>query len=229
MNALCAFISGLPHQTHLSNSAKIMTMLCTCFGIPLLLIYLAVMGSLMANSLNRLYLKLCCCRAMRLKSAEFMANSQSQEGGFSNRQQRWNGVKKDKRKRTRLAMIVPNWMCWTILICYLLGSALIFSALQGWTFVDSVFFCFTLLATVGLPADSIRDQSSWPSGLFILCCTLYLLIGLGLVAMTLTVGLQSASANRSLRKFLPRSRSNNDGKLVAEDASLAGDFEDGSS
>lgn len=105
---------------------------------------------------------------------------------------------------------VPSWVCVFLVTAYLVLGAASFSIYSGWPFVDSLFFCFSGLATIGIfhkadggkdvandaeDAASTRDKrsaidydgndndSEAMGGLFVFMFAIYLLIGLALLAM----------------------------------------------
>lgn len=44
---------------------------------------------------------------------------------------------------------VPIWLCVFLVIGYILGGAYLFSTWEGWNFLDSAYFCFITLTTIG--------------------------------------------------------------------------------
>mmetsp|Transcript_28811 Transcript_28811/g.67043 ORF Transcript_28811/g.67043 Transcript_28811/m.67043 type:complete len:586 (-) Transcript_28811:13-1770(-) len=50
-----------------------------------------------------------------------------------------------------------------LLICFWVGGAWVFGRLEGWSFLDSLYFCFITLSTVGFGTDV---PSTWASRLF---------------------------------------------------------------
>lgn len=87
----------------------------------------------------------------------------------------------------------PIWLCFLLPLTYILLGSIMFSITQNWNFVDSLFFCFALIATIGMSEwprqDNIdnfsRDTPSYEEEVnvsFVLICFLYLLLGLALLA-----------------------------------------------
>jgi hypothetical protein len=63
-----------------------------------------------------------------------------------------------------------------MLLCYITTGATVFCVYQEkWSFVDAFFFAFSVLWTIGLQAENTDQQQT--DGLFVIICTLYLLIG----------------------------------------------------
>lgn len=44
---------------------------------------------------------------------------------------------------------VPIWLCVFLVIGYILGGAYLFSQWEKWSFLDSAYFCFITLTTIG--------------------------------------------------------------------------------
>ncbi|XP_059090427.1 uncharacterized protein LOC131886184 [Tigriopus californicus] len=261
---------GYPQQVPETSMGKILTMICALLGIPLLLIYLVIVGNCLAGLFSRFYGKLCCQCCLRSSSKrlpsssscgrdEFDLSDFDSVGGSSvtsrssaHHASFRDGVEGRRRGQMRRDSSglpvssstslngkdmtsfpdsasssrgpqtkngdrrhhhhsnhdedhhhhhqVPGWMCFILIIAYVCGSASLFSVFQGWEWLESVFFCFTLLATIGfvdVPAtrsgQMATQKGSKPEidGLFVTMCTLYLLVGLALVSMGITILIHS--------------------------------------
>lgn len=78
---------------------------------------------------------------------------------------------------------IPFWLCVLLLFCYISAGASVFCVYHGqWSFVDSFFFAFTVLWTIGV-VDSTNEPVNSNDGIFVLLCTLYLLVGLSILSM----------------------------------------------
>ncbi|CAL8142730.1 unnamed protein product [Orchesella dallaii] len=75
---------------------------------------------------------------------------------------------------------VPIWLCSSLVIGYIVGGAYLFSNWEDWNFLDSAYFCFITLTTIGF-GDFVPTQDSESS---IALCSLYLLFGIALLAMS---------------------------------------------
>ncbi|RLU22968.1 hypothetical protein DMN91_005246 [Ooceraea biroi] len=77
---------------------------------------------------------------------------------------------------------VPIWLCVFLVISYIFGGAFLFSEWEEWQFLDSAYFCFITLTTIGfgdfVPAYKLDAQKG------IALCSLYLLFGIALLAMS---------------------------------------------
>ncbi|XP_007431348.2 potassium channel subfamily K member 1, partial [Python bivittatus] len=91
------------------------------------------------------------------------------------------------------------------LTLFILVPAICFWALEdNWTFLESIYFCFISLSTIGL-GDFVPRGSSQPSlhGLYELSLTCYLLIGLLAMLVTLETAYQLQEIRAAVRFFAP--------------------------
>lgn len=44
---------------------------------------------------------------------------------------------------------VPIWLCVFLVVSYIFGGAFLFSEWEKWSFLDSAYFCFITLTTIG--------------------------------------------------------------------------------
>ncbi|XP_067646566.1 uncharacterized protein galene [Eurosta solidaginis] len=90
---------------------------------------------------------------------------------------------------------VPIWLCVFLVIGYILGGAALFAYWEQWSFLDSAYFCFITLTTIGfgdfVPAKGVKDESEQS----IAYCSLYLLFGIALLAMSFNLVQEEFIAN----------------------------------
>lgn len=72
-----------------------------------------------------------------------------------------------------------------LVVSYIVGGAYLFKEREHWTFLDSAYFCFITLTTIGF-GDFVPDQNqeSGKEGEAIAICSLYLLFGIALLMMS---------------------------------------------
>lgn len=79
---------------------------------------------------------------------------------------------------------VPIWLCVFLVVSYIFGGAFLFSNWEKWHFLDSAYFCFITLTTIGfgdfVPAQRVGSNAE----VSIALCSLYLLFGIALLAMS---------------------------------------------
>ncbi|KAK3913996.1 Two pore potassium channel protein sup-9 [Frankliniella fusca] len=79
---------------------------------------------------------------------------------------------------------VPIWLCVFLVVSYIFGGAFLFAEWEQWDFLDSAYFCFITLTTIGfgdfVPAQRVTGNAH----VSIALCSLYLLFGIALLAMS---------------------------------------------
>ena len=79
---------------------------------------------------------------------------------------------------------VPIWLCILLVLSYIVGGAFLFSNWEGWKLLDSAYFCFVTLTTIGfgdyVPAQKVKRDVE----VSIALCSIYLLFGISLLAMS---------------------------------------------
>ncbi|KAG5451452.1 TWiK of potassium channels protein 18 [Clonorchis sinensis] len=99
---------------------------------------------------------------------------------------------------------VPIWLTLLIILIYLIVGAIIFSIWEGWSVLQSAYFVFITLSTIGF-GDFVpgiqKDQWYKDSRKPIFCC-FYLLIGLSMIAMCFS--LMQEEVKTKFRRFAER-------------------------
>jgi len=78
---------------------------------------------------------------------------------------------------------VPILLSILLVIVYIVGGAFLFQMWEGWPFLDSAYFCFITLTTIGF-GDLTPDQKMEDGEKRIALCSLYLLFGIAMIAMS---------------------------------------------
>lgn len=78
---------------------------------------------------------------------------------------------------------VPIWLCVCLVVSYIIGGAFLFQKWENWRFVDAAYFCFITLTTIGF-GDFVPAQREKNAEISIALCSLYLLFGIALLAMS---------------------------------------------
>ena len=80
---------------------------------------------------------------------------------------------------------VPITISLTVMVSYVCGGAVLFGQWEDWDFLDGSYFCFISLSTTGfgdlVPGDSFSSSSGVE--LSLIFCSMYLIIGMALIAM----------------------------------------------
>ncbi|XP_015600293.1 uncharacterized protein LOC107270109 isoform X2 [Cephus cinctus] len=111
---------------------------------------------------------------------------------------------------------VPIWLCVFLVVSYIFGGAFLFSEWEDWNFLDSAYFCFITLTTIGfgdfVPAHRLHAEKS------IALCSLYLLFGIALLAMSFNLVQEEVINNvKSVAKRLGIIKNNDDDDEDEED------------
>ena len=136
-----------------------MTMIYAIFGIPLMLLCLANIGSTMADAFRFIYRNVCCSYCTMVKKRRNLRALQSVEiptnstivSNARDSQPSPNVVEfvdnfdVDYRKTT-----IPISVTLSLLTSYHILGAVLFSEWENWKFLDGAYFCFVTLATIGL-------------------------------------------------------------------------------
>lgn len=97
--------------------------------------------------------------------------------------------------RTRIRP-VPIWLCVFLVVSYIIAGAFLFNSWENWELLDAAYFCFITLTTIGfgdlVPAKGVtQDHNSTEfftdvnrATVSIALCSLYLLFGIALLAMS---------------------------------------------
>uniref|UniRef100_A0A182FLS4 Potassium channel domain-containing protein n=1 Tax=Anopheles albimanus TaxID=7167 RepID=A0A182FLS4_ANOAL len=90
---------------------------------------------------------------------------------------------------------VPIWLCVFLVVSYIIAGAFMFSEWEEWSFLDSAYFCFITLTTIGfgdfVPAQGVKNDSE----ISIALCSLYLLFGIALLAMSFNLVQEEVISN----------------------------------
>lgn len=97
---------------------------------------------------------------------------------------------------------VPISICIMILICYITSGAALFHELQKWGVLESLYFCFTALSTIGFGDLQPKDEIG------IYAASAYIIVGMAIVAMCFS--LIQTELIIWLRKFAIQEQSQDD-------------------
>jgi len=157
-------------------------MIYAIFGIPLMLLCLANIGSTMADAFRFIYCNICCsyCNLVKkrrnlraLQSVELSHNtissapssptttttvtSNTLQAPSNNLEQQTspNVVEfVDNLSVDYRKVTIPISVTLSLLTSYLILGAVLFSEWENWNFLDGAYFCFVTLATIGLGNES---------------------------------------------------------------------------
>lgn len=130
-----------------------------------MLVYLAVVGDFLANPFRRVYAYLTC------DSASKRAHTKpTTKCTFPNC---------NRTDPIYEHYSIPLWLAALILIIYITGGALIFNFIEKWTLLDSWYFCFLSLVTIGFGGFTPGRMEN----ISMIATSAYILIGMALLSM----------------------------------------------
>lgn len=121
-----------------------------------------------------------------------------------------------EKQRTRP---VPIGLCVFLVVSYIIGGAFLFDYWEGWGLLNAAYFCFITLTTIGfgdlVPAKGVTKDSTLETTtsvtISIALCSLYLLFGISLLAMSFNLVQEEVIENmRSIAKTLGIIKSDED-------------------
>lgn len=177
-----------------------MTMVYAVIGLPLTFLTIAHLGRIMATTVRFLYHNICCCflcrRSQRRCCGSTMRPAQATDlimtreatpcvDNSKPEADCANATTEEPVEKKKLEEVqVPISVTVMILVGYIAIGALLFSLWEGWGPVESSYFCFITLSTIGfgdyVPGMSFNEGESQEK---LLCCAVYLLLGLSFLAM----------------------------------------------
>ncbi|XP_015524425.1 potassium channel subfamily K member 16 [Neodiprion lecontei] len=187
---------------------KVATIIYAIAGMPLFLLYLSNIGDILARSFKWTYARCCLCRCRR-KPRRFepppprtnvapagrdqwqmvkihggeLETSSIEQGSSGDDDE---GDEESEGSYDPQNVTVPITLCLTIMAGYVCGGGMLFSMWEGWGFLESSYFCFISLSTIGfgdyVPSDEIYSSKGISEFSF-LFCSLYLMLGMAMIAM----------------------------------------------
>ncbi|XP_028040371.1 uncharacterized protein LOC114250619 [Bombyx mandarina] len=94
---------------------------------------------------------------------------------------------------------VPIWLCVFLVASYIVAGTFLFKQWEGWAYLDAAYFCFITLTTIGfgdfVPAQGQEVDDPAAAVHSIALCSLYLLFGIALLAMSFNLVQEEVRAN----------------------------------
>lgn len=165
---------GYGHMTPKTEWGKIATIMYAVLGIPLYIVYFMNMGRVFAKSFKFLYRVMYRC-VNRNKTKTLEETELSEEQGEEE------------------AIIVPSTACIWVMIFYMTTGTIMFAEWEKWSYLNSCYFSFTSLAKIGI-GDFVPGfgnggfgEATKDSQTKLIINFMYLLIGMGIIAMCYTL------------------------------------------
>ncbi|XP_046387115.1 uncharacterized protein LOC124156551 [Ischnura elegans] len=177
MYALTVYTTiGYGHLTPRTFWGKVATMAYALAGIPLMLLYMASVGDILASAFRYAYFNFLCrgagrkrrpprrsaSRSRRARShadsvdsdSDFLAGGggaayegEASEAASGRSVARRRGG--SGRSSSKGDKQIPVWACLSVIAGFVAGGATLFSAWEGWPLLDAAYFCVVSLVTVG--------------------------------------------------------------------------------
>lgn len=167
-------VSGYGGVAPRTQWGRIAALVYALFGIPIVLLYLSAMGEGLSSVMR--------CMFRRVRTSDSSPKMPSENGSSGG----GGGEKRPHNFHTKLNGVpsyahhsptVPISICIMILICYVTLGAVLFHKVQQWGVLESLYFCFTSLGTIGFgdlaPKGNVAQYAA----------SAYILIGMAVVAM----------------------------------------------
>jgi len=178
---------GYGHIFPQTMNGKLFCIVYSLFGIPLLLIFMSNIGDWMATSFRWLYSRILCrwCRARR-RDSELPPNVNRKTRGIS-----FDEIGKERYMPTDLVM-VPITVTLILLFSFIFIGSLLFANWEGWTYTESLYFCFVTLTTIGFgdftPVASFEGFQDDPlAALRMIFTVSYCIFGMTLLSMCMNL------------------------------------------
>lgn len=146
---------GYGNMVPKTSFGKGATVVYAIIGIPLYVLYFLNMGKVLAHTFRWLY--------------------------------RWMHECSGRRRPPGTRIIVPSTACLWVISGYILAGTIMFAQWEKWNYLDSVYFCVTSLCKIGMgdffPGVNVIIEYESGSQTKLVITFVYLLLGLGLVAM----------------------------------------------
>ncbi|VDM76561.1 unnamed protein product [Strongylus vulgaris] len=158
-----------------TSSGRIACVVFALFGAPLAIITIGDLGKFLSECTIWLYKKMKKVRALvrarwRLFRGLTKENQDAESQSSSAHSLDWEDLVMDKTE-------VPVFMVFTILLLYIAFGGILFSFLEGWTYMDAFYYSFISLTTIGF-GDIVPENHD-----YIVLMLAYLGIGLAVTTM----------------------------------------------
>ncbi|KAK6737495.1 hypothetical protein RB195_019911 [Necator americanus] len=166
-----------------TSSGRIACVVFALFGAPLAIITIGDLGKFLSECTIWLYKEMKKGKALlRTRWRRFRGLSKEHQDAesqsSSSRSLEWEDLVMDKTE-------VPVFMVFTILLLYIAFGGILFSFLEGWTYMDAFYYSFISLTTIGF-GDIVPENHD-----YIVLMLAYLGIGLAVTTMCIDlVGIQ---------------------------------------
>ncbi|CAL4105003.1 unnamed protein product, partial [Meganyctiphanes norvegica] len=207
---LFGVVQGYGNITPRTVLGKVSTILYAVMGMPLFLLYMTNVGEVLANVFKFIYFKACRCG---IGSLGYYRSASGTIRPVTSSMNEANGM--DSNQKT-----VPIIWCLLVIGTYVFFGGFVFSRWEQWSLLDGCYFCYISLTTIGMgdlvPEGTVggsvrhsasklsQETSNTTSGYLKtlsevesqqVVCTVYLLVGMALLAMCFSLMQEEAIEN----------------------------------
>ncbi|XP_026467970.1 TWiK family of potassium channels protein 18-like [Ctenocephalides felis] len=174
-----------------TSLGRAVTLAYASVGIPLTLLYLSSAGGLLSRVARGVFSRaLCCCLCSNCgyccyderQMADKERRMRKERLGLQEPFYLQDHSVTSPPELSGLSLLAPVLLCLGAMSGYICLGALSLLKLEGWSFIDGLYFCFMSLSTVGF-GDMIQDESTFTTWF----CSGYILAGMALTAMCFNV------------------------------------------
>lgn len=141
---------------------RVISVFYITIGFFIMLVYLAVIGDCLANPFRRVY-RLITHTPHRTKPIITCTVPNCDKA----------------RLLYQETISIPIWLAAIVLVTYITGGAFIFNVIEKWTLLDSWYFCFLSLVTIGFGSFTPGRMEN----ISMMVTSAYILIGMALLSM----------------------------------------------
>jgi len=181
---------GYGHICPVTDWGRVATMLYSVIGIPLCLITMNDLGKLLTRILKciwafvkKIFYKMRCVKARMMKRAPTEEEIKQQKSHFrlphSHVEQP--DVPPEEEYIIDEEFNLPIWVAVFVVIFYILVGAALYRFWEKWTYLEAFYFIFISISTIGF-GDVLPEHPKYFLG-----SSIYILVGLSLVAMVINV------------------------------------------
>ncbi|KAK9497289.1 hypothetical protein O3M35_004635 [Rhynocoris fuscipes] len=170
---------GYGNVTPRTAWGRLITIAYALIGIPLMLVYLSMVGDSLAGQFRRTYSKIWTTKARSSKGKGVdIASGAVSKGPVPNHVMQDKAIEPNVMTPIPQRVRVPVILTLLVVLGYIAGGAVLFNRLENWTLIEGSYFCFTSLGTIGF-----GELTPGSTELSVLVSSAFILIGMAIVAM----------------------------------------------
>ncbi|XP_074650138.1 TWiK family of potassium channels protein 7-like [Tubulanus polymorphus] len=193
---------GYGHIAPKTTWGKVVCMAYAVLGIPLLLLFLAMIGDVLADLFKLIYSRVCCCGCFRKRTEKTKVESVEQNPPPQPAWRTENSGKPTPPPKTGPVVIeddeddeddefdddnitIPLTVTMLVITAYIVFGAVLFSIWEEWNMLDSSYFCFITISTIGFGdfVPGTEDLESTKTHIQLIMGAIYMIFGMAILSM----------------------------------------------